>query len=142
MPRPFHLAFPVNDLEKAVRFYHGLLGCPVGRTATAWADFDFFGNQITTHLKPEACLGASENRVDGDEVPVRHFGAILEWDEWDALAKKLNAAGQEFIIGPKIRFKDKPGEQGTFFIRDPAGNTLEFKAFRTPGKVFETEDED
>ena len=138
MKRAFHLAFPVDDLEKTVGFYHGLLGCRVGRTASLWVDFEFFGNQITAHLKPEACTNAKENKVDGDDVPVRHFGAILEWAEWEGLAQKLEAAGQEFVIGPKIRFKGKPGEQGTFFVRDPAGNALEFKAFRTPDKVFET----
>jgi len=139
MQHPFHLAFPVDDLDKAVQFYHHLLGCPIGRTARAWADFDFFGNQITAHLKPEACNGTKENKVDGDDVPVRHFGAILGWAEWQALEEKLRSSGQEFIIGPKIRFQGKPGEQGTFFIRDPAGNALEFKTFKTPGKVFETE---
>ena len=139
MARAFHLAFPVDNLENAVDFYHGLLGCPLGRKATAWADFDFFGNQITAHLKPEECKNAARNAVDGDRVPVRHFGAILEWDEWEALAEKLRHAGHGFLLEPKIRFEGKPGEQGTFFIKDPAGNALEFKTFKVPARVFEVE---
>lgn len=139
MGRPFHLAFPVDDLNQAVEFYHRLLGCPLGRRARRWADFDFFGNQITTHLNPGECRPAKTGDVDGDDVPVRHFGAILEWDAWENLAEKLQQAGYSFLIAPRIRFQGKPGEQGTFFIRDPAGNALEFKTFRNLKQVFETE---
>lgn len=135
--RPFHLAFPVHDLGAAEGFYAGLLGCGIGRRSAKWIDFDFFGNQITAHLRPEACHPASTNPVDGDAVPVRHFGAVLDWPAWQALADRLAAAGQAFIIAPHVRFRGKPGEQGTFFLADPAGNALEFKTFRDMGKLFE-----
>lgn len=138
MTRAFHLAFPVADLDQTIAFYHGLLGCSVGRTATLWADFDFFGNQISAHVRPEECKSAMTNPVDGDDVPVRHFGAILEWPEWQALGKRLQDAGVEFIIEPRVRFKGKPGEQGTFFVRDPSGNALEFKTFRSKDMIFAT----
>jgi len=138
MGRAFHLAFPVISIDQTHDFYHRVLGCPVGRRATAWIDFDFYGNQVSAHLKPEACQAGRTNPVDGDDVPVRHFGAILEWAEWEALAARLKEEGVEFIIGPKIRFKGKPGEQGTFFIRDPSGNALEFKTFKVKDMVFAT----
>lgn len=138
MARPFHLAFPVNDLERAIDFYHRILGCEIGRKARAWVDFDFFGNQITAHLNPAECAKTSENQVDGDNVPVRHFGALLGAEEWQALAATLRRENVEFILHPKTRFKGKPGEQGTFFVRDPAGNALEFKTFKTPAMIFET----
>lgn len=134
--RKFHLAFPVRDLAETIDFYHGLLGCPLGRQATNWADFDFFGNQISAHYSPGELAGPKTNPVDGDKVPVRHFGAILEWAEWEALAEKLKAAGVFFIIEPKVRFKGKVGEQGTFFILDPSGNALEFKTFKSSGSIF------
>lgn len=137
--RKFHLAFPVRDLAKAIDFYHGLLGCPLGRQATNWADFDFFGNQISAHFSPDALSGPKTNPVDGDKVPVRHFGAILEWPEWQALAEKLKAAEVFFIIEPKVRFKGKIGEQGTFFILDPSGNALEFKTFKSQDSIFAKE---
>ncbi|MEX0808505.1 MAG: VOC family protein [Dongiaceae bacterium] len=133
---PFHLAFPVDDLEAARGFYAGLLGCRVGRTDPAWIDFDFFGHQITAHLKPEETGAARTNAVDGDKVPVRHFGAILEWDQWQKLAKRLEAAGIRFLIEPHVRFKGEVGEQGTMFLHDPAGNALEFKSFRDRSKIF------
>ena len=137
MARAFHLAFPVTDIDQTHDFYHRVLGCPVGRRASAWIDFNFFGNQISAHLRPEECRTAHTNPVDGDKVPVRHFGAILEWAEWQALAEKLKGEGIEFIIGPKIRFKGKPGEQRTFFIRDPSGNALEFKTFKAMDMIFD-----
>ena len=139
MRRPFHLAFPVKSLEETRAFFHGVLGCPLGRESAAWIDFDFFGNQITAHLKPEDCTGEGAAAVDGDAVPVRHFGAILEWGEWERLAGALKGRNYPFAIAPKIRFKGKPGEQGTFFVRDPSGNALEFKTFKTPSQVFARE---
>ena len=134
--RPFHLAFPVKDLAKTKLFYHGFLGCNMGRTHEKWLDFDFFGNQITAHLKPEECLQAETNGVDGDQVPVRHFGAVLAWDDWEKLAERVKNASYEFIIAPKIRFKGKTGEQGTFFLEDPSGNALEFKTFKNEEMLF------
>ena len=137
MARVFHLAFPVRDLQQTIDFYHRVLGCPIGRQTALWADFDLFGNQISAHVRPEECYNAKTNPVDGDNVPVRHFGAILEWREWQALASRLKDEGVEFIIQPKTRFKGKAGEQGTFFIRDPSGNALEFKTFRKPERIFD-----
>lgn len=139
MRRPFHLAFPVKTLEGTRAFYHGLLGCPVGRESGEWIDFDFFGNQITAHVKPGECGPAAANAVDGDAVPVRHFGAVLEWEEWERLADTLKTRNHPFEIPPKIRFKGEAGEQGTFFVRDPSGNALEFKAFKSAQAIFETE---
>jgi extradiol dioxygenase family protein len=133
---PFHLAFPVADLDATRAFYEGLLGCRVGRTDALWIDFDFFGHQISAHLKPEETAPARTNAVDGDQVPVRHFGAILGWDDWHRLADRLKAAGATFIVEPHIRFKGEVGEQATFFILDPSGNALEFKSFRDMGRVF------
>ncbi|WP_150005482.1 VOC family protein [Iodidimonas muriae] len=133
---PFHLAFPVHDLEKAEQFYGQLLGCVIGRRSLLWIDFDFFGHQITAHLRPEECQQPASNAVDGDAVPVRHFGAILPWDRWQALADRLQAEEISFLLAPKIRFKGKPGEQGTFFIRDPSGNALEFKTFKNKAQIF------
>ncbi len=133
---PFHLAFPVDDLAAARRFYEGVLGCRVGRTDPTWIDFDFFGHQITAHLKPEEAGGAHTNAVDGDQVPVRHFGAILDWPDWEALGGRLRAAGISFLIEPHVRFKGEVGEQGTLFVKDPAGNALEFKSFRDKALIF------
>lgn len=133
---PFHLAFPVRDLDETRRFYVGLLGCREGRSAEKWVDFDFFGHQISAHLRPDECAAAHTNEVDGDQVPVRHFGAVLDWDAWHALAEKLKAAGVDFIIEPHIRFKGEIGEQATMFMLDPAGNALEFKSFKNPENLF------
>ncbi|WP_235830305.1 VOC family protein [Algihabitans albus] len=133
---PFHLAFPVADLEATRRFYVELLGCDVGREAERWIDFDFFGHQISAHLKPEEVTRAQTNEVDGDQVPVRHFGAILEWSAWQALAARLEAAGTVFIVTPHVRFKGETGEQATMFFLDPSGNALEFKAFQDPDQIF------
>lgn len=132
---PFHLAFPVDDIEAARGFYHGVLGCTVGRESARWIDFDFFGHQITAHLSEEATKVCA-NTVDGDAVPVRHFGAVLPMDAWEALEKRLRAAGIRFRIEPHVRFKGEVGEQATLFIDDPAGNALEFKAFANPARIF------
>lgn len=133
--RPFHLAFPVTDLAAAERFYTRVLGCRIGRTDARWIDFDFFGHQITAHLV-EATGGTASNQVDGDDVPVRHFGVVLTRPQWDALAERLRAAGAEFLIEPRIRFRGEPGEQATMFIRDPSGNAIEFKAFEDDARIF------
>jgi hypothetical protein len=133
---PFHMAFPVADLEATRRFYVDLLGCAVGREAERWIDFDFFGHQISAHLKPEETSQARTNEVDGDNVPVRHFGAILDWDAWQALAARLENAGTAFVIEPHVRFKGEVGEQATMFFLDPSGNALEFKAFQDPARIF------
>ena len=132
----FHLAFPIHDMAAAEGFYAGLLGCRIGRRDTKWIDFDFFGHQISAHLKPEETAIVSTNTVDGAEVPVRHFGAILPWDDWHVLADRLKAAGVAFIIAPQVRFKGDVGEQATMFLRDPSGNALEFKSFKDPAQIF------
>jgi len=134
----FHLAFPVHDLEEARRFYAGLLGCPTGRESERWIDFDFFGHQIVAHFAPPE-RDTATNPVDGEDVPVRHFGVILEWDQWQVLADKLKKAGVKFVIEPGIRFKGQVGEQATLFFKDPSGNALEFKAFRDPSQIFARE---
>jgi uncharacterized protein len=131
----FHLAFPVHDLEKARSFYAGLLGCGVGRESSRWIDFDFHGHQITAHLA-ETGGEAGANAVDGDRVPVRHFGLILARTDWDALARRLQQAGATFLIEPRVRFRGRPGEQATMFIRDPSGNALEFKSFADEAAIF------
>jgi extradiol dioxygenase family protein len=132
---PFHLAFPVHDLDAARRFYGEQLGLPEGRSAPRWVDFDLFGHQLSAHLV-ERLDPAATNEVDGDDVPVRHFGAVLAWPDWEALARRLRAAGVEFLIEPHVRFRGEVGEQGTFFVRDPSGNALEFKSFRDPARLF------
>ena len=132
----FHLAFPVTSLAKARAFYGGLRGCPEGRSSGDWVDFNFYGHQIVAHLAPEEAGQKGTNAVDGDHVPVRHFGAVLAMDEWERLAKKLEAAGVRFIIEPHVRFQGEVGEQATMFLLDPCGNALEFKAFHDMGQVF------
>ena len=132
---PFHLAFPVTSLAKARTFYGELLGCPEGRSSDEWVDFDFFGHQIVAHLSPEAGHRAI-NHVDGDNVPVRHFGIVLSMADWNQMARKLKDAGVSFVIEPHIRFKGQPGEQATMFFLDPCGNALEFKAFDKPEMLF------
>ena len=134
IPR-FHLAFPVRDLTEARAFYGELLGCPEGRSSDAWIDFDFHGHQIVAHLSPDAGH-RDTNLVDGDNVPVRHFGLVLPMDEWQKLADKLTAAEINFVIEPHIRFKGEPGEQATMFFLDPCGNAIEFKAFENPAMLF------
>ena len=141
IPR-FHLAFPVRDLAEARAFYGELLGCPEGRSSDEWVDFDFRGHQIVAHLSP-AEVGPTDDRgatnpVDGEDVPVRHFGVILTLAEWEALAERLKAAGTRFVIEPQVRFKGQPGEQATMFFRDPSGNALEFKAFADDAMLFAT----
>ncbi len=132
---PFHLAFPVDELVATREFYAGLLACPVGRESERWIDFDFFGHQITAHVAPGEAR-ATRNEVDGDPVPVRHFGAVLAWADWEALAERLRDAGTKFLIEPRVRFRGAVGEQGTFFVLDPSGNALEFKSFRDPDRLF------
>jgi len=133
---PFHLAFPVDDLDAARRFYGGLLGCPEGRSADEWVDFDLYGHQIVAHHAPEQVRRRTTNEVDGDDVPVPHFGLVLSMAEWKRLAEKLQAARVEFVIEPTVRFKGEPGEQATMFLLDPAGNALEFKAMANPANLF------
>ena len=135
LPR-FHLAFPVRDLAEARAFYGGLLGCPEGRSSPDWIDFDFYGHQIVAHLSPDEVGHRTTSAVDGEEVPVRHFGAILTLPQWEAMAARLKAAGTTFVIEPQIRFKGQPGEQATLFFLDPSGNALEFKAFADDAMVF------
>ena len=132
---PFHLAFPVTDLEQTRKFYVDVLGCTIGRHSDQWVDLDFFGHQLTAHLVT-AIESDQTNDVDGHVVPARHFGAILEWQKWETLSDKLELAGITFLIAPTIRFKGKQGEQGTFFVRDPSGNALEFKTFKDQQKLF------
>jgi extradiol dioxygenase family protein len=136
---PFHLAFPVDDLAAARRFYGGLLGCPEGRSNEKWVDFDLHGHQIVAHLAPEAVRARATNPVDGDAVPVPHFGLVLSMDEWSALAGRLESAGTEFVIPPTVRFEGQAGEQATMFLLDPAGNALEFKAMANPSNLFAKE---
>ena len=134
---PFHLAIPVHDLAAARAFYGGLFGCPEGRSSEEWVDFDLFGHQLVAHLdRTRRAHVQATNRVDGHEVPVPHFGVILAWPDWQILAERLRAAGQRFVIEPGIRFAGLVGEQATFFLFDPSGNALEFKAFRDPGQIF------
>jgi extradiol dioxygenase family protein len=133
---PFHLAFPVDDLAAARRFYGDLLGCPEGRSADDWVDFNLYGHQIVAHLAPEAVAARSSNAVDGEEVPVPHFGIVLGLDQWKALSERLVAAGTRFVIAPTVRFEGQPGEQATMFLLDPAGNALEFKAMAEPANLF------
>ena len=131
----FHLAFPVDDLDAARRFYGDVLGCPEGRSADHWIDFDLFGHQIVAHLV-EGRSSRVTNPVDGDDVPVPHFGLLLRPAEWQSLADRLRGAGVEFVIEPHTRFVGEPGEQSTMFVLDPAGNALEFKAFADDAMIF------
>lgn len=135
-PRPFHLAFPVHDIAAARHFYGDLLGCEEGRSADAWVDFNFFGHQLVAHLAPDECGTRATSDVDGHQVPVKHFGAVLPMEEWQTLATRLQAAHVKFEIEPQIRFKGKVGEQATMFFLDPSGNALEFKAFEDPTQLF------
>tara|TARA_Y100000815_G_C13220098_1_gene453959 strand:+ start:87 stop:509 length:423 start_codon:yes stop_codon:yes gene_type:complete len=134
--RPFHLAIPVHDLEVAREFYGDILGCSTGRESENWIDFNFFGHQLVTHLDKNMNISDSTNTVDGNRVPVPHFGIILKKKDWDTLAKKLSAANVDFIVEPRTRFKDNTGEQSTMFIKDPSGNALEFKSFQDDGHIF------
>lgn len=135
--QPFHFAFPVRDIEETRSFYVDRLGCKVGREAASWIDFELFGHQISAHLRPELAEQiAFTNPVDGDAVPIPHFGVVLAWTEWHALADRLREAGTEFRIEPRIRFAGEVGEQATMFFLDPSGNALEFKSFRDPERLF------
>ena len=132
----FHLAFPVKDLNTTKDFYKKTLNCKVGRESESWVDFNLYGHQIVAHLAPEECSDVNSNKVDEDQIPCRHFGVILDWHEWEELSKKLDLLKINFLINPKVRFKNKSGEQGTFFIKDPSGNVLEFKTFKNDADVF------
>jgi extradiol dioxygenase family protein len=136
--RPFHLALPVTDLNASEEFYCGLLGCAKGRTASRWIDLNFFGHQVTLHLVDSGDAQAPVNPVDGDSVPARHFGIVLEMPVWESLASRLEEAGYEFLISPRIRFQGEVGEQATLFILDPCGNALEFKSFADQEQLFAT----
>lgn len=135
---PFHLAFPVCDLAATREFYLNVLGCREGRSSDHWIDFDLFGHQIVAHQVDgtESNPDAGSNAVDGHDVPVPHFGIVMQWDEWQAFADRLKAADVNFAIEPHIRFPGEVGEQATMFFRDPSGNALEFKAFRDPDQLF------
>ena len=134
--RPFHLAFPVHDLDAARHFYGDVMGCPEGRSSDQWIDFDFYGHQIVAHLDAAARSVATHNPVDGHDVPVPHFGVVLTMGQWEALAERVKAAGITFGIQPHVRFKGQPGEQATMFFCDPSGNALEFKAFANDASLF------
>lgn len=135
--QPFHLAIAVDDIQAARGFYGDLLGCPEGRASERWIDFDLFGHQLVVHLVTDAENGPRRsNPVDGDAVPVPHFGVVLEWNAFEAFAERLRARDVEFVIAPRVRFRGEVGEQATMFFRDPAGNALEFKAFRDPSRLF------
>jgi len=132
----FHLAAPIRDIEETRKFYGELLGCPQGREAARWIDFDFFGHQVSFHLADLDQSNEPTNSVDGKNVPVRHFGAVLEWNDWHTLADILRNAKIEFVIDPYIRFKGETGEQATMFFLDPSGNALEFKSFKDMTQIF------
>ena len=134
--QPFHLAFPVHDLAAARGFYGDLLGCPEGRSSADWVDFDLYGHQIVAHLAPGESGHRATSQVDGDAVPVRHFGVVLSTGAWQQLAGRLKAAGTKFVIEQHVRCKGEVGEQATMFLLDPSGNALEFKAFGDPSQLF------
>ena len=134
--RPFHLAFPVDDLDAARAFYAGVLGCDEGRSSDEWIDFSLFGHQIVAHLTSQPRAAQQHNPVDGHDVPVPHFGVVLDMATFDALAERVAAAGIKFVIAPTTRFAGSVGEQKTMFFYDPSGNALEFKAFADDGQLF------
>ena len=136
MESPFHLAFPVKNIESTKFFYKEVLGCKIGREDKKWVDFNFFGHQLSAHLKPDELKKTKENPVDGKSVPVRHFGVILPWEKWQLLSKKLIKINTEFIVEPYVRFEGEVGEQATMFFLDPSGNALEFKSFKDSSQVF------
>ena len=135
---PFHLAFPVSDLEATRDFFTDVLGCATGRSSDRWIDFDFFGHQVVAHLADAELNPAPTNPVDGKQVPASHFGVILDWNEWHTLADKLKSANVEFLIEPNIRFEGEAGEQATMFFTEPSGNALEFKSFKDMSQIFAT----
>ena len=136
MKNPFHLAFPINDIEETKSFYKKHFNCEIGREDKKWVDFDFYGHQLSAHLRPEELKNTKKNSVDGKDVPVRHFGVILEWETWHQLSSKLKENDIDFIIDPYIRFKGEVGEQATMFFLDTSGNALEFKSFKDSSQVF------
>ena len=136
MESPFHLAFPVKNIESTKFFYKEVLGCEIGREDKKWVDFNFFGHQLSAHLKPDELKKTKENPVDGKSVPVRHFGVILPWEKWQLLSKKLIKIITEFIIETYVRFEGEIGEQATMFFLDPSGNALEFKSFKDSSQIF------
>ncbi len=137
MSTVFHLAFPVKDKEETRQFYQNILECKLGRESEKWIDFNFFGHQVSFHVKPESFNTVEPtNAVDGKDVPVRHFGAILDWIDWHNLKDRLVSAGTDFIIEPYIRFEGETGEQATMFFKDPSGNALEFKSFKDKSQIF------
>jgi len=136
---PFHLAIPVINLEETIDFYQSILGCSLGRQSTRWVDFNFFGHQLSAHLKPESIEPTLCNEVDGESVPVRHFGLVLDWEDWQELSQKLQEQKIRFLIQPTIRFEGDVGEQATLFIKDPSGNALEFKSFKSGDQLFATD---
>jgi extradiol dioxygenase family protein len=133
---PFHFAFFVRDLDSTREFYGGVLGCREGRSTQDWVDFDFFGNQISAHVTGPVSPTSDAGVVDGVRVPMPHFGALLEWEEFERVAGRIRSARVAFIIEPRVRYAGQPGEQMTMFLRDPSGNALEFKSFRHPQHVF------
>ncbi len=138
MPRyPFHFSFLVKDLDSTRKFYGSILGCPEGRSADSWVDFDFYGNQLSMHVSPTVPESKPIGVVDTIIVPIPHFGCIVPWDEFHKLAENLQASAEvEFIISPMIRFAEEPGEQATMFFKDFSGNNLEIKSFKNPEHVF------
>ena len=133
---PFHLAIPVDDVELCRTFYRDVLGCIEGRSSDHWVDFNFFGHQLVIHYKPKDSISEHTNAVDGKDVPVPHFGVILEWEQFETFSKVLKTKGIQFIIEPYVRFKNEVGEQYTMFFKDPSGNALEFKAFKNTDQIF------
>ncbi|MBO0321777.1 VOC family protein [Muricauda sp. CAU 1633] len=133
---PFHVAIPVHNLDECRVFYRDVLECEEGRSSDHWVDFDFFGHQLVIHYKPKSEEALHTNPVDGKNVPVPHYGVVLEWDTFQSFSKKMEEKGIDFVIAPYIRFKGEPGEQATMFFLDPAGNALEFKAFKDMGQLF------
>ena len=136
MKAQFHLAFPVKSLGVTKMFYNEVLGCDIGRASEKWMDFDFFGNQISAHVSSSEIVDKEKSLVDGKEVPLRHFGVILDLEQWNELAEKLKVAGVEFVLEPQVRYKGEVGEQHIMFLYDPSGNALEFKAFSNPEEIF------
>ena len=134
--QPFHLAFPVHDLKLAKDFYTNILGCTIGRSSDHWIDFNLFGHQIVAHLSPDELSKTKTSKVDNKQVPVRHFGIVLEWKQWHEFSQRLKDKDIEFLIEPYVRFKDEIGEQATMFFLDPSGNALEFKTFKDPDMLF------
>ena len=136
--QPFHLAFPVKDLSETKEIYTQVLGCTLGRSSDHWIDFNLFGHQVVAHLKPEEVGKVKTSDVDKKQVPVRHFGIVLDWDKWHEFSKDLKEKSVKFLIEPYIRFKGEVGEQATMFFLDPSGNALEFKSFKDPQMLFKS----